>query len=65
LDIEEISWVEKEKIRHEVNTFYSKYKGKSIIAHPSVGMDNKYYIYYILNKGFDDYLLLTRSSNLF
>ena len=60
MDIEEIPWAEKEKIRHEVNTFYSKYESYTIISHPSVGLDNRFYIYFILNMGFDDYAFLGR-----
>lgn len=59
-----IPWQEEEKIRHEINTNYSRYEGLKIIAHPSVGLDNEYYIYYAENYGFDDYLIFARVPNL-
>ncbi|MBO6205586.1 MAG: hypothetical protein J6O73_01485 [Lachnospiraceae bacterium] len=51
---------EQEKIRHEINTFYFKYKSKSRIWHRSVGLDDKYYIYIVDNFGFDDYQMIAR-----
>ena len=54
-----------EKIRHEVNDLYfSKYYGLLYIAHRSVGLDNRYYIYLLENLGFDDYRFLARYINL-
>ena len=55
-----IPWREEEKIRHEVNTFYSKYINKPMIWHRSVGMDKKYYIYVIENYSFDNYRFVAR-----
>ena len=49
-----IPWNEKEKIRHEVDTNYGKYEGLPFIAHRSLGLDNRYYIYFIENRGYDD-----------
>ena len=60
----DIPWLEIEKIRHEINTNYIKYKGLRVIAHPSVGLDNIYYIYYVENFGFDNFNLLGRAQNL-
>ena len=56
----DIPWQEQEKIRHEVNTFYQKYKRKSRIWHRSVGLDDRYYIYIVENFGFDDYQMIAR-----
>ncbi len=58
-----ISWKEIEKLRHEINTNYSKYEKLRIIAHSSVGLDNEYYIYYFENHGFDEYVFLIRVPN--
>lgn len=59
-----LPWEEKEKIRHEINTYYSKYSGLSIIAHKSLGIDNHYYIYYVENHGFDDFRIFYRLDDL-
>lgn len=56
----DIPWREKEKIRHEINSNYFRYKGKKIIAHPSLGIDDEYYIYYTENHGFDDINIFAR-----
>lgn len=49
------------KIIHEVNTlYYDSYKDKKIFAHYSVGLDNRYYVYYFENRGFDNYVLLDK-----
>ena len=56
---------EREKIRHEVNDIYfPKYEGLSYIAHRSIGLDYRYYIYLLENHGFDDYDFLMRYDNL-
>ncbi len=59
-----ISWEEKEKIRHEINTCYSVYRNIQTIMHYSVGLDNRYYIYYVRNIGYDDYEFLAKVPNL-
>ena len=59
----DIPWQEKEKIRHEVNTLYHKYRRMEVIIHRSVGCDNEYYVYYIENLGFDDYVFIARLRN--
>lgn len=62
---ESIPEKERGKVRHEVNNLYfSKYYGLLYIAHRSVGLDNKYYIYLLENYGFDDYCFLARYQNL-
>lgn len=63
-DYLDISWKEKEKIRHEININYKKYSGLRIIAHLSVGFDNKYYIYYVENNGFDEYIFIAKVPDL-
>ncbi len=50
----ELSWKELEKIRAEINTQYSKYRGEPAGLHRSYGLDNKAYTYYFENHGFDD-----------
>ena len=53
------------KITHEINNlYYSKFEGLRFIAHSSVGLDNRYYIYILENNGFDNYRLITRYLNL-
>ena len=52
-----------EKIRHEVNTLYSKYKDKALIIHKSIGVDDCYYNYYIENYGYDDIRIVARIPN--
>ena len=54
---------EQEKIRHEINTYFKKYNGLKIIAHRSVGIDDCYYVYYVENHGFDDYVFLWKLPN--
>ena len=63
-DEADLPWEEKEKIRHEINTYYSKYSGLPIIAHRSLGIDNQYYIYYVENHGFDDLCIFCRLDDL-
>ena len=59
-----IPWKEREKIRHEINTFYKLYEGMPVIVHRSVGVDNKYYLYYVYNHGFDDYEFFDRWEDI-
>lgn len=61
---EELPWREKEKIRHEINTFYAKYRGLPIIVHRSIGLDGKYYLYYVENWGFDNFNIFMRLPDL-
>ena len=62
--IGKVSWKEKEKIRHEINTYYSKYSDKLIIWHRSIGLDNCYYIYIVENYGFDQYRMIARIPDM-
>ena len=40
---ENVSWEEKGKITHEINYYYhAKYIGLPIIAHRSLGLDDRY-----------------------
>ena len=60
-----ISEKEKSKICHEINNlYYSKYSNISPIAHRSIGLDKRYYIYLVENLGFDNYRFLMRFENL-
>lgn len=44
------------KIISEINSVYMvKYRGKSICAHTSFGIDGKCYKYWFENHGFDNY----------
>ena len=60
----DLPWKEREKIRHEINTCYSKYWGLPIIAHRSLGIDDRYYIYYVENHGFDEYCIFLRVDDM-
>ncbi len=56
---------EETKIRHEINSLYfPKYEGLELIAHRSVGLDNRYYIYILENRGFDCYKFIVKYENL-
>ncbi len=59
-DGDNIPWKERAKIRHEINTYYSKYAGKSVIWHRSIGLDGCYYVYIVENHEFDDYMMIAR-----
>lgn len=56
----DFDWREKEKIRSEINTNYSKYEGKRLAVHLSYGLDGKSYKYYFENRGFDDINIFIR-----
>lgn len=44
------------KIVSEINTdYFTVYKDQPFAIHFSVGDDNRYYAYYFINNGFDDY----------
>ena len=55
-----LSAEEYKKIVSEINSNYDFYNGKMFAAHISVGIDNNYYIYYFVNRGFDDYTIVKR-----
>ena len=48
------------KIISAINSNYSKYEGKRIAVHLSYGTDNRAYIYYFENRGFNDYIFNAR-----
>lgn len=48
------------KIYSEINTNYKKYEGKLLAMHASYGIDNKAYIYYFENRGFNEYNIYMR-----
>ena len=48
------------KICSEINSNYRKYEGNAIATHLSYGIDNKAYIYYFENHGFDNYNIYMR-----
>ena len=52
--------VEYAKIISEINSNYELYLGKRYAAHYSVGVDNKYYVYFFENHGFNDYSIYLR-----
>lgn len=58
----DFDWREKEKIRAEINTNYSKYRGKVIAVHRSYGLDDRAYKYYFENHGFDDINIFIRKE---
>ena len=56
----DFDWREKEKIRSEINTNYSKYRDIRLGVHISYGIDDKAYKYYFENHGFDDINIYAR-----
>ncbi len=58
----DIDWKEIEKIRAEINTNYSKYRGKPYGIHVSYGFDDMSYAYYFENHGFDDINIYRRKG---
>lgn len=48
------------KIVSEINTNYSKYKGKWFSIHFSYSFEGTPYWYYFENRGFDDYNIYAR-----
>ena len=56
----ELDWREREKIRSEINTNYTKYKKERYCVHISYGLDGYSYEYYFVNRGFDDYFFYAR-----
>lgn len=60
-----IDWREREKIRHEINTNYDKYRNQLFCVHPSFGLDYNSYNYYFENHGFDNINIYDRQPNLY
>ena len=50
------------KIMSEINTKYSMYEGKRICVHLSYGIDNRAYVYVFENRGYDDYIFISRDE---
>lgn len=48
------------KICSEINSNYAKYKGKPFAVHASYGMNNKAYLYYFENHGYNKYNIYMR-----
>ena len=55
-----LSLAEYAKIVSEINTNYELYKNERIGIHHSLGFDNRYYIYYFENHGFNDYNIVEK-----
>lgn len=43
------------KIIHEINTNYSKYKGKKLAIHRSLDLQGNYCVYFFENHGYGNY----------
>ena len=57
--------VEYRKICSEINQVFDvQYKGKTIAAHPSFGIDGKAYVYWFENHGFDNYNIYLRRLDI-
>jgi hypothetical protein len=62
---ETIPYKEMNKIYHEINYYYHiKYSGLPIITHRSIGLDDRYYVYYCENHGFGEYNIFMRVEDL-
>ena len=48
------------KIISEINTNYELYKNKPYSVHYSVGIDDRYYVYFFENHGFNDYNIIEK-----
>ena len=48
------------KIISEINTNYELYKDKPYPVHYSVGVDNRYYVYFFENHGFNEYNIVEK-----
>ena len=48
------------KICGEINTNYAKYEGLRFAVHASYGLDDKAYLYFFENHGYDDYNIYMR-----
>ncbi|MBP5383792.1 MAG: hypothetical protein J6Y57_02340 [Lachnospiraceae bacterium] len=48
------------KIINEINSNYGLYKDLPFAIHYSIGTDNRYYIYYFENHGFNDYNIVEK-----
>ena len=48
------------KIISEINTWYELYKDEPYAVHYSVGTDDRYYMYFFENHGFNDYNIVEK-----
>lgn len=48
------------KIISEINTNYALYKDERFAVHYSIGTDNRYYVYYFENFGFNNYKIIEK-----
>lgn len=48
------------KIISEINSNYEMYKGEQYCVHYSIGTDNRYYVYFFENHGFNDYNIMEK-----
>ncbi len=48
------------KVYGEINTNYKKYKDKEFAIHASYGLDNRAYLYYFENHGYNNYNIYMR-----
>ncbi len=48
------------KIISEINSNYEMYRNKRYPVHYSLGTDDRYYIYYFENHGFNDYNIVLK-----
>ncbi len=48
------------KVCHEISTNYGKYEGKTIIMHRTKDLDRNWCIYYVENRGYDDYNIIEK-----
>lgn len=48
------------KIISEINTNYDLYKDEPYPIHYSVGVDNRYYVYFFENHGLNDYNIVEK-----
>lgn len=48
------------KIISEINSNYDMYKGEQYSVHYSIGTDNRYYVYFFENHGFNDYNIMEK-----
>ena len=48
------------KIISEINSSYDLYRDEPFAVHYSVGTDNRYYVYFFENHGFNDYNIIDK-----
>ncbi len=48
------------KIISEINSNYELYRNKKYAIHHSLGLDNRYYLYYFENHGFNNYNIVEK-----